>query len=253
MSSWADLYIIISICMCLEKDEIMQDYSTVGYSGAHVRVFSSYINNTLYIDLIQDIHARFGFPESSFPKTDLRKITKVSKWLSSVFSPEIVKYVKEEHPVIFSETFYDTICKCVYDDLCGYCHMIDDAGHVIETKLCVLSDPRKQIDQKNVQLVLESRSHTNTRAKVLETNQKEYSKLVSIINGVILSRIDDQPRDYAVKQERDALVNLLSVKLATGLMVSIDEISASISDPMLINKQLEEFILNESKKDQNKL
>ena len=77
--------------------------------------------------------------------------------------------------------------------------------------------------------------------------------MVSIINGAISSRFDDQPRDYDVKQERDALVNLLSVKLATGLMVSIDEISASISDPMLINKQLEEFILNESKKDQNKL
>ena len=90
-----------------------------------------------------------------------------------------------------------------------------------------------------------------------ELSESNYSNLVSGVTDIVSKRFVHQSLDIQTKQERLALINLISIKLVNKLIDSIGEIQPNTIDQKQVNKHLEEFIngfgLDENKKTYDKL
>lgn len=218
-------------------------------ANTYVRVFSSAANKARYEDMMLDLHRTFGFFTASFVKCENNKSKKLSKWLINSFSSVVIDHIKRNHPIIFHETFYVTYCKSIHDDLCGRYYVITDDDTPIDVSLCTFNNPHTIIDINDMQLVEINKLSNPT---INELSESKYSNLVSGVTDIVSKRFVHQSLDIQTKQERLALINLISIKLVNKLIDSIGEIQPNTIDQKQVNKHLEEFIngfdLDEDKK-----
>lgn len=224
------------------------------YNNSYIRVFSSTSVTVQYVNMVLDVVGKFGLdaiPVAS--KHKLHKLNTVYNLLRDSVTIGVMDYIKSNHPNILIERCYDVYCTSVFADLVypnvwDRYHIIDDRGTDIVGGLCAFVSPNDLVEFNKMKQYLNERS-----TRVQKPTPKRFDKLVTSINGVISERLSDQISDYSTEQERIALINLASIKIATSLMDRINTIDCSLVDPKQTNIQLVEFIngfnLDASKKD----